>query len=142
MRATLLAAVLAACGGSSDTRLPDAPPAADADPTLDAAPPRETIMATQALQPGELVEGIMHGGPDDAALIHLEAPGSMDWNIHSHATGHAITVHEEYGTMTVDYDFTPNTDGDWYLLIRNSSNVNADIQVTVGLYGAMTWVWQ
>ena len=136
-------ALVTGCGGDSGTKLPDAAPAADANVAIDAAPPRETITATQPLQPGELVEGVMHGGPNDAALIHLEAPNDMmDWNIHSHATGHAVTVYEEYGKMTVDYNFVPGGDGDWYLLIKNSANVNVDVHVTVRLYGAMTWAWQ
>jgi len=99
-------------------------------------------METQNLRPGELVEGIMTGGPMDAALIHLAAPMQLDWNIHSHASGHAVTIYEEYGMQTVDYNFVPPADGDWYLLIKNSGNVTADIQVTVRLYGAMTWRWQ
>ena len=123
-------------------KLPDAAPAGDANLTIDAAPARETISELQNLQPGELVEGIMTGGPADAALIHLSAPMLLDWNIHSHASGHAVTVTEEYGKVTVDYSFVPPADGDWYLLVKNKGNVTADIQVTFGLYGNMTWVWQ
>ncbi len=139
----LIALLLIGCGGDDAIHLRDAAAAADADPTLDAAPARETITAIQPLQPGELVEGVMHGGPADTAAIHLAAPNDkMDWNIHSHATGHAVTVYEELGKMTIDYKFTPGADGDWYLLIRNGSTVNMDVSVEVKLYGAMTWVWQ
>ena len=134
--------VLAACGGDADPKLPDAAPAADANLALDAAPARETIMELQNLQSGELVEGIMTGNASDVALIHLAAPMQLDWNIHSHATGHAVTIYEEFGKTTADYMFAPPNDGDWYLLIRNSGNVTADIQVGVGLYGAMQWRWQ
>jgi hypothetical protein len=66
----------------------------------------------------------------------------LDWNIHSHATGHTVTVYEEYGKQTVDYNFVPANDGDWFLLIKNSGNVAADIEVNVRLYGAMQWRWQ
>lgn len=142
MKAPLVLAVLAACGGADSPQLPDAAAAADADLTVDAAPARETIMELQNLEPGELVEGIMSGGPSDSALIHLAAPMGLDWNIHSHASGHAITVYEEYGKTGVDYPFTPPGDGDWYLLIKNSGNVTADIQVNVRLYGALSWRWQ
>jgi predicted small lipoprotein YifL len=142
MKAPLVLAVLAACGGKDAPQLPDAAAAADADPSIDAAPARETIMEIQNLEPGELVEGIMTGGRSDTALIHLVAPMVLDWNIHSHATGHAVTVYEEYGKPTVDYPFTPPDDGDWYLLIKNSGNVTADIQVNVRLYGALSWRWQ
>jgi hypothetical protein len=142
MKAPLLLAVLAACGGKDAPQLPDAAAAADADLTVDAAPARETIMEVQNLEPGELVEGIMTGGPSGSALIHLAAPMVLDWNIHSHASGHAITVYEEYGKTAVDYPFTPPGDGDWYLLIKNSGNVTADIQVSVRLYGALSWRWQ
>jgi hypothetical protein len=133
--------VLAGCGDDAP-KLPDAAAAGDADLSVDAAPARETIMELQNLQPGELVEGIMTGGPADAALIHLAAPMKLDWNIHSHASGHAVTVFEEYDKVTVDYNFVPPADGDWYLLVKNSGNVTADIEVTVRLYGSMTWVWQ
>lgn len=127
---------LAACGSSG------ASAGVDAAVPVDAGPPRQMVMDTQNLQPGELVEGIMTGGHVDAAMIHLAAPMQLDWNIHSHATGHAITLYEEFGKTSVDYMFVPPNDGDWYLLIRNSGNVTADIQVGVGLYGAMQWRWQ
>lgn len=132
---------LAACGDDAP-KLPDAAMAADANVAIDAAPARETINEPQNLEPGEIVEGIMTGGAADAALIHLHAPMSLDWNIHSHATGHAVTVYEEFGKQTVDYNFVPSTDGEWYLLIKNSGNVTADIDVNVKLYGAMQWRWQ
>ncbi len=142
MKAIALAMLLAACGEDGAT-LPDAANAADANLALDAAAPRQTIMTSQQLQPGELVEGIMHGGPADSALIHLLAPtANLDWNIHSHATGHAVTVVEELKKLTVDYPFTPGANGDWFLLIRNSGTVDMSVQVEVKLYGAMTWVWQ
>jgi hypothetical protein len=141
-RAIFLVALLAACGGDDAPAFPDARPAADADPSADIAPPRETIMEVQNLEPGELVEGIMTGGAQDAALIHLMAPMKLDWNIHSHTTGHAVTIYEQYDQVTVDYTFVPPADGEWYLLVRNSGNVTADIQVTVRLYGGMTWRWQ
>jgi hypothetical protein len=135
-RAAILLAALVACGDSGPSGL------ADASPTMDAGPARETIAETQNLQPGELVEGIMTGGHADIALIRLVAPMQLDWNIHSHASGHAVTVYEEYSKVTVDYNFVPSGDGDWYLLIRNSGNVTADIEVEVRLYGDMTWRWQ
>lgn len=128
--------LLAACGSQGSGGAPDA------QPMLDAGPPREMIMEAQNLQPGELVEGIMTGGHADAAVIHLTAPMQLDWNIHSHASGHAVTVYEEYSKVSVDYTFVPPGNGDWYLLIRNSGNVTADIQVAVGLYGGMAWRWQ
>ena len=135
----LLVPALLACGSSDPAKDTSR---ADAGPAIDAGPPRATIAEAQNLQPGELVEGIMTGGRADAATIHLVAPMQLDWNIHSHASGHAVTVYEEYGKATVDYPFVPTGDGDWYLLIRNSGNVTADIQVNVGLYGAMQWRWQ
>lgn len=137
-RAAILLAALAACGRSGSS----AEGGVDAAVPVDAGPPRQMVMEPQNLQPGELVEGIMTGGRADAAMIHLVAPMQLDWNIHSHATGHAITVYEEFGKTTVDYRFVPPNDGDWYLLIRNSGNVTADVQVEVGLYGAMQWRWQ
>lgn len=136
MRVAAIVLALAACGGNSE-HPPDAPP-----PMLDAAAARETIAETQTLEPGELVEGIMTGGSRDGALIHLVAPMQLDWNIHSHASGHAVTVYEEYDQVMADYDFIPPGDGDWYLLIKNSGNVTAGIQVRVGLFGAMAWRWQ
>lgn len=143
MRTVLIALLLAACGDDGGVNYPDATAAADANLAIDAAPARETIIATQSLQPGELVEGIMNGGPNDTALIHLSAPSAkMDWNIHSHTTGHAVTVYEELGKMTVDYPFTPPGNGEWYLLIRNSGTVEMEVKIDVKLYGAMTWVWE
>jgi len=141
-RAVVLLAALAACGDDGVPNYPDAARSADADLTVDATPPRETIMEVQTMQPGEIVEGIMTGGPSDLAQIHLMAPMKLDWNIHSHATGHTVTLYEEYGKTTVDYPFVPPEQGEWYLLLKNSGNVTADVEVRVGLYGAMQWRWQ
>lgn len=133
---------LVACGDDG-AQVPDAAPAADADLSVDAAPPRETIMATQSMVPSELVEGIMTGGPNDVALIHLEAPNSeLDWNIHGHAGGATQTVYEELNKMTVDYVFIPSAQADWWLLLRNSGPISIDVKVTVKLYGNMQWRWQ
>jgi hypothetical protein len=141
MARALVLVALVACG-SDKTKLPDAPVAADAN-GIDAAPAREVIMTTQSLQATELVEGIMHGGPNDLALIHLEAPTSdLDWNIHGHAGGGTQTVYEELKKMTVDYAYVPSADQDWYLLLRNSGPTNMDVKVRISLYGAMTWAWQ
>ena len=139
----LLLVAVAACGDDGGTQLPDAAPAADANLSVDAAPPRQTIMETQSLQPSELVEGIMTGGPNDLALIHLEAPNmELDWNIHGHAGGSTQTVFEELNKMTVDYAFVPSAQTDWWLLLRNSGTTNIDVKVTVKLYGNMQWRWQ
>jgi hypothetical protein len=131
-----LVLLLAACGGSGTA-------AVDADPAIDAAPPRETITATQPLAAGELVEGIMTGGPADHAVIHLEAPtATLDWNLHGHAGGGTQELHEELGKMTVDYAYTPASQADWFLLLRNGGATNMDVRVRVELYGTMTWRWQ
>jgi hypothetical protein len=143
MRALALVVLLGGCGDDGPTLgMIDAPPAADAS-GVDAAPPRELIMETVPLVPGELVEGIMTGGPGDLALIHLEAPVSeLDWNIHGHPNNTTIVVYEEFNKMTVDYSYQPAAQGDWYLLLRNSGPTNMDIKLRVGLYGAVTWKWQ
>jgi hypothetical protein len=143
MRVALILVLLAACGDDGAPNYPDAAAAADANLLIDAAPARETITGMPPLEPGELVEGIMHGGPNDTALIHFSSPiVGLDWNIHSHSTGHAVNVYEEYGKQTVDYAFIPPGDGDWYLLIKNSTTANINVTVEVKLYGAMTWVWE
>jgi len=139
----VLVALAACSGGGGPPAIPDAAPAADADVTIDAAPPRETVSTTQPLQPGEIVEGIMHGGAADRVLIHLEAPSAtLDWNIHAHPGGSTVTVYEELDRMTVDYAFVPSTQGDWFLLLKNGGPTNMDVKVRVGLYGAVTWEWQ
>jgi len=100
-------------------------------------------MEGQSLQPGELVEGIMTGGPADHAVIHLEAPvAELDWNIHGHAGGSTQTVFEEYNRMTVDYVFTPSARTDWWLLLRNSGPTDMTVQLRVELHGDMQWRWQ
>lgn len=141
MKRVAILLVLAACGDDGNTPI-DAAPAGDAS-GIDAAPPRELISETVTLQPGQLAEGIMTGGPDDLALIHLEAPISeLDWNIHGHPGNQTIVVYEELNKMTVDYPYTPSAQGDWYLLVRNSGLQNMDVVVRVGLYGNMQWRWE
>jgi len=145
MKAAILVVLVAACGDDGGKpSYPDAAKAADANLLLDAAPARETITGNPPLEPGELVEGIMTGGASDTALLHIQAPvgSTIDWNIHSHATGHAVTVYEEYGKNTIDYSFTPPGDGEWYLLVKNSSGQNINVEVEVKLYGAMAWRWE
>lgn len=131
---------LAACGDDGGTTPIDAP--TDTGTGIDAAP-RQVIMETQSLVPGELVEGIMTGGPDDLAVIHLAAPvAEMDWNIHGHEGGGTQTIHEELNRMTADYVFRPTSETDWWLLIRNSGPTAMDVMVRVELYGDMQWRWQ
>lgn len=138
MKRLALVAALIGCG--NDSRPSEV---VDADPSIDAGPPREVIESTEMLLVTELREGIMHGGPRDMASIHLEAPGdSLDWNIHGHAGGGTQTVHEALKQRTVDYDYVPSATADWFLLIRNSGLTNMDVKVTVKLYGEMTWRWQ
>jgi hypothetical protein len=125
----------------------DAPIAAiDADLTIDAAPPRETLDLVQPLQPGELVEAIMigggPGGNGDRAIIKLTAPTpTLDWNIHAHPDGSTVTVHEENDVMTAEYDFIPNQNAEWFLLLRNGGGVNMDVQLEIKLFGAMTFAF-
>lgn len=141
MKAALLL-VLAACGGEGATRA-DAQVVVDSDPSAPDAMPREIIMETQSLDPGELVEGIMTGGTTDSAFIQLMAPSAnIGWNIHGHDGGGTQVVHEEFDQMTVGYEFKPTSTTDWYLLVRNDGGVTMDIQVKVQLFGAMTWEWQ
>lgn len=141
---TLTAVVaLVACGddGHDHDHL-DAAVDTDGMPAIDAAP-RQVIMENQTLVPGELVEGIMTGGPSDLAIIHLEAPAAeLDWNIHGHAGGGTQTVYEEYNRMVADYSFVPSAQGDWWLLLRNSGPTDMTISVRVELYGDMQWRWQ
>ena len=131
-----LAAALAACSDPS----PSMP--IDAGDTVDAAP-RDVIMMTVPLVPGQLAEGIMTGGPDDLAIIHLEAPvAELDWNIHGHAGGDTQTVYEELNRMTADYVFRPASQTDWWLLLRNSGPAAMDVTLRVELYGGMQWRWE
>mgnify|MGYP000998732519 CR=1 FL=1 len=138
-----LVAALVACGGDGhDHEHVDAAAGTDGAPTIDAAP-RQVIMENQSLVPGELVEGIMTGGPSDVAVIHLEAPISeLDWNIHGHAGGGTQTVYEEYNRMIVDYTFVPSAQADWWLLLRNSGQTDMTVSVRIELYGNMQWRWQ
>jgi hypothetical protein len=132
--------IVCACASrrdAMDTPRSDAAPALDTDEV-----PRQTIAEVQTLEPGELVEGIMTGGRADRAELRVTAAMQFDWNIHSHASGHAMTVHEEFSEVAAEYSFVPTGDGDWFLLIRNSGNVTSDIQVRVDLFGNMQWRWQ
>ncbi len=140
--------LLAACGddGGSGNTDGGSHPVVDADPTVDALPdamPREVVHEMKPLQPGELVEGILTGGPTDKALILLAAPTSkLSWNIHSHPNNQTIIAYEQYNVMTVSYVFVPKTQTDWYFLIRNDDSVAMNVDVTVQLHGAATWRWE
>lgn len=112
------------------------------DPGVDAGP-RQLIMDTRTLVPGALAEGVLTGGPDDYAVIHLAAPvAELDWNLHGHVGGDTQTVYEELNRMTADYVFRPTAQADWWLLLRNSGPAAMDVTVRVELYGDLQWSWQ
>ena len=130
----------AACGDDGGTAV------VDADPTVDVAPdaaPREVVMESRPLQPGELIEGITTSGPGDAGhiLLHGQFP-EVSFNIHGHANGGTQVVYEEFEKMDVDYLFKPTSQAKWYLLIRNDGTVAMNVDVKVEIYGDMAWEWQ
>ncbi len=131
---------MAACGDDRGTGV------VDADPTVDAAPdaaPRDVVMETRPLQPGEIIEGIMTSGPGDAAhiVLHGQFP-DVSFNIHGHANGNTQVVYEEFDKMDVSYLFEPTSQAKWYLLIRNDGTVAMTVDVKVEIYGDMVWEWQ
>jgi hypothetical protein len=149
--AALLLVALAACGddgsGQPDAGCIPTPSQPCTNPdgaVIDAPVPRETIMVAQPLVVGELVEGIMTGGPGDYAIINLHAPtADMDWNIHGHANGDTQIVAEAFRvTELVDYVFVPPAEAKWYLLVRNSGSTDLTVDLKVDLFGDMTWEWQ
>lgn len=145
MRALGFLVLFAACGGGSDPVAPDPdsstiPPDG---PLPDLPPPRETKSETKSMEVGELIEAKMVGGPSDRAVIKLTAPtASLDWNIHSHPNGSTINVVSENDALTVEYDFVPTEETDWFLLLRNGGSTNMDVLVVIDLYGAMTFDYQ
>lgn len=130
---------LAACGDDGGSSAVDANPAVDAAP--DAAP-REVIMESRPLQPGELVEGTLTSGPGDAAhiVLHGQFP-TVSFNIHGHANGGTQVVYEEFDKQDVDYVFRPASQAKWYLLIRNDGTVAMTVDVTVEIHGNLVWAW-
>lgn len=137
----LLPMTLLALGCDGGDAAPDAPAAIDAQ--APDALPRQTIMEGVLLVPGELVEGIMTGGPGDLAVIDLMAPAAeLDWNIHGHANGGTQVVYEEYNKTGARYTFVPPAQTDWWLLIRNSGPTDMTIQVKIELHGDLQWRWE
>jgi len=50
---------------------------------------------------------------------------------------------EELQVMTVDYDFRPTAQADWYLLIRNRDTGTMAVTVDIQLFGNMQWTgWE
>jgi hypothetical protein len=133
--AVALAVALAACGGGGDT------PPFDVSPD---AVPRQVVTENVPLDANETIEAILVGGRGDYARLRMTAPGpSLDWNLHGHAGGGTQVIHEELKAMTVDYLFVPNDMADWYLLLRNKGQTDMTVQLTIDLYGAMSWSgWQ
>lgn len=120
---------LASCGGGSGA--PDA--------AVDATP-RQVVMESVPLVVNELVEAVLAGGDGDYARITMMAPtASLDWNIHAHPNGQIVVVHEQFKVMDVDYLFTPESQADWYLLLRNKGLTDMTVQLQVELYGNLTW---
>lgn len=118
----------------------------DADTTVDAPPdaaPREVVMETRSLAPGEIAEGIMTSGPGDAAhiVLHGQFP-TVSFNIHGHANGGTQVVYEEFDKMDVSYVFKPTAQSKWYLLVRNDGSIAQDVEVRVEIHGEMMWEWE
>lgn len=121
---------IAACGQV------DAQPDAS---TVDSAP-RQTVTDSQTLQPGMLVEGSWLAGTSDQIGITLSTTlAGMDWDIHAHADGGTQEVVAVFAQMESTYDFRPNQQAQWYLLIRNSSATVLTINVAMDLYGQAQW---
>lgn len=131
--------VLAACSGDDSSQVQS-----DALIGTPDAAPRQIVMAPRSLLVGEIAESIFTGGSADVAVITLAAPAAkLGWNIHGHASGSTQTVKEELDVMTASYRFVPTAQGDWFLLIRNTDSAPMAVEVTIELYGAMTWSgWQ
>ena len=130
--AALIALGLAACGSGDDADAPDA------------GPPTQTITETRSLFLGDIVEATLTGGPTDRAVIHLEASApDLDWNLHGHPSSGTQTIVEGFDQSVVDYDFRPDEEADWSLLLRNQAPAQLDVQVRIELYGGMVWAgWQ
>jgi hypothetical protein len=135
MKALSLVAVLAAGCGDDSGSGPDAGPS---------GPPREVITENVPLVVTEIVEAILVGGPTDFAHVQMSAGGALiDWNLHGHANGSTQIVTEALKVPDVDYLFAPSAHADWYLLIRNRGQTDVTVQLTIELYGDMTWSgWQ
>lgn len=139
MRSTAaLLLFLAACGDDGGSATPDAPISVDAEV------PRQTVSEEKLLLVGEIVEATLTGGPGDRALIQLTAPKpALDWNIHGHAGGSSQTVQEELGIMTATYTFSPTSQADWSVLLRNKDSAPMTVSVKIDLFGDMEWSgWQ
>jgi hypothetical protein len=141
MRALWFIALVACGGGGSDPMVtPDVNTTPPDGPLPDLPPPRETKTETKSMEVGEVLEAKMIGGAADRAVIKLTAPtADLDWNIHSHPNGTTINVVSQNDVLEVEYDFVPTEDAEWFLLLRNGGPTNMDVQVTVDLYGAMTF---
>lgn len=140
--AFLFASALVGCGDDGGgTVTPDSQVVFDA-PLIDAVP-TETIMVSQPLVPGEIVEGFITGGPPDYAVITLRAPTpNMDWNIHGHANGGTQIIDEAFNATAADEVFNLPSEAKWYLLIRNSGSTDLTVDIKVELFGDLTWEWQ
>lgn len=132
----ILAVACSACSGTSG-----AP--GDASDAVDAVP-RERIMEVKRLRPGEIGETILTGGPRDRVVIHLATDvASLDFNVHGHDGSGTQVVHEELGIQSTEYTFVPARMDEWFVLFRNSDTAVREVEVTLELYGAMTWSgWQ
>jgi hypothetical protein len=132
--AVLIALGLAACSGDDG----------DGGAVPDAGPPTQTITETRSLFVGDIIEATLTGGPADRAVIHLEASTpTLDWNLHGHPASGTQTIVEGFDQSVVDYDFRPDEQADWSLLLRNQAPAQLDVQVRIELYGGMVWAgWQ
>ena len=132
--ALLTTALAGACGDGHDHQH-----GVDAAPGADAAP-RQVVTDTRTLGAGEIIEATLTGGPADRADLHLTATvAELDWNIHGHVGGGTQTVAEGLSVLTADYAFTPSAQGEWFVLLRNSSAAPIDVTVRLELYGAIAW---
>lgn len=103
-----------------------------------------TIDTTLPLQGGQLAEGLWSAKPGDSIVIRLLVPlPDLDWDIHAHPDGGTQTIIAEFARTSVDYNFSPPSDQQWFLLVRNHGSDEMDLQVHLEMYGGATWAgWQ
>jgi len=142
VRRTCSAAIACALASTIGAACGHAPTAPDAW-TIDAVP-RQSLTVQQTLPPGMLVEGSWLAGSSDPIGLALRTSGmGFDWDIHAHIGGGTQDVASGFAQITVDYAFFPSAQGQWYLLLRNSSGATLTIDVAMDLYGQAQWAgWQ
>jgi hypothetical protein len=140
MKRLFFATVLLVGCGSKNTNAVDAAIVDAASSTADASPTKIITEIKNVTSQG-FAEGTFIAKKGELIVVKLTSAAAFDWNIHGHNGGTTQVVKGERDVMTTRYEFSPSSDGEWFLIFSNKNPAAMDVQVRLEIYGTTAFSW-